>query len=337
VAAAPEWAAGAAALGSGTSAKAKLRRLTPAPGRLLSVPGFRGKQHIWCRGSSRAGAPTIIVVSGAGDFSLSWRQVQDRLVRRHRVCTYDRASLGWSGRSLQPRTGRHIVAELAALLDRAGIRGPLVVAAHSMGAVYARLFAAEHPRRVRGLALVDPGDEYLPVGIGRLARDALRKAVLAAARSQLVSARVCATGAYARRPGRLPLAAVLPHRDALTNRRLEAAWCRTWRGTAAEGLGANRTWAQARAKSLGPGSLRHRPVGIIVSADELTFVPDAALNRRIVAHWRGLQQQQRLISSRSRFRVAPRTSHLVMLDRPDLVAATVRWVVRQVEPVRPGR
>lgn len=310
-------------------AKQRIRSLTPAPGRLVAVSGFRGPQHLWCLGTSRPGQATIVVISGAGDFSLSWATVQRRLAQDRRICTYDRASLGWSARSKRPRTGRVIVRELQRLLSAGGVRGDIVLLAHSMGGIYARMFAAEHSRRVRGVVLVDPGDEHLGVRISGEARSALRSGIAQAARSNNRFAAICARGVYARHLNKLPLDPSMPKRDARTYRRLQAGWCRTWRGAAAEGLDAMHTWRHARAMSLGRSSLGDRPLVVLVSDEDLQFVADPVLNAEILSAWRDLQRQQPRLSRDSRFRVARHSSHGVMLDRPDSVVSATRWVLRR--------
>ncbi|MFN8125321.1 MAG: alpha/beta hydrolase [Candidatus Nanopelagicales bacterium] len=308
-----------------------IRQLTPAPGRRLHVPDIPGRQHLWCRGARPgAGQPTVVVVSGAGDFSLSWRQVQSTIAAHHRICTYDRPGLGWSNASGTPRTARHIIPELTRLLRAADVRGPLVVVGHSMGGIYARMFAARHLSRVRGVVLVDPGDEHLDVAISRNARRALNSAVQGAAESQTASGQVCATGAFAENLRLLPLATVFPPRDARIERRLQAGWCRIWRTTAAEGRGAARTWAQARRADIGRGSLGRRPLAVIVSSAPLHFVSEPALDREIVSTWRSLQRAQTSLSTVHRFSVARGSSHAVMLDRPGAVAARITWVLRRV-------
>ena len=306
----------------------QLRARTPAPGQLVHVRDLPGRQHLWCRGEPPySGAPTIMIISGAGDYSLSWRTVQRKLSDHHRVCTYDRAGLGWSSATATPRTGRHIIPELTRLLRAGGIRGPLLIVGHSMGGIYARMFAARHPARIRGMVLIDPGDEHLGVDISAPARQALRAGIQGAAQRQLASSRTCATGAYARNLHLLTLDTAFPPKDARTDRRLLAGRCRIWRTNAAEGSGAARTWSQARSLGMGRHSLGDQPLGILVSDAALTFVEDPSLNREIVSMWRRLQHHQVRLSPVHRFAVAHGSSHAVMLDRPAQVAAMIRWVI----------
>ncbi|MEI2716342.1 MAG: alpha/beta fold hydrolase [Candidatus Nanopelagicales bacterium] len=183
-----------------SDARAELIQRTPAPGRLIQVAGL-GHQHLWCRGPIPGPTtPTVVVISGAGDFSLSWRQVQSRLASHNRVCTYDRAGLGWSATGPSPRTGATIVDELTDLLAAGDIHGPLVMVGHSMGGIYARMFAARHPARVRAVALIDPGDERLDVTVPAAERAGMRAGTAAAVTRQLASGRQCTADVLCPRP-----------------------------------------------------------------------------------------------------------------------------------------
>jgi hypothetical protein len=61
----------------------------------------------------------------------------------------------------QPRTEADAVAELHALLGAAGVPGPYVLGAHSLGGLMARLYAAAYPGEVVGLVLVDAYNEQI--------------------------------------------------------------------------------------------------------------------------------------------------------------------------------
>ncbi|HEU4732364.1 MAG TPA: alpha/beta hydrolase family protein [Kofleriaceae bacterium] len=102
------------------------------------------------------GDPTVVFEAGDGDDSSVWASVEPD-VRLHvgvRTVVYDRAGLGKSA----PAPGSYrIEDEAAALLralDRFGVRGPIVLVAHSYGGFIARLVAAGDPRVV-GMVLVD--------------------------------------------------------------------------------------------------------------------------------------------------------------------------------------
>jgi pimeloyl-ACP methyl ester carboxylesterase len=136
----------------------------PPPGRLVDVGGH--KLHIWCTGS---GAPAVILESGLGGSSADWGYVQPEVAALTRVCSYDRAGLGYSDPGPSPRTTRRIAHELVQLLDRTGIRGPLVLVGASSGGLAARVFASEHAERVAGLVLVDASHEDQQMDVPRIA------------------------------------------------------------------------------------------------------------------------------------------------------------------------
>lgn len=123
---------------------------------LIAVSGDR-RLNIYCTG---AGRPTVLLEAGASSSTVVWGLVQPQLAKRTRVCSYDRAGMGFSDASTRPSDASNIVDDLHALLDRAGVRGPYILAAHSAGALYARLYAARYPDEVKGLVLVEPVSEY---------------------------------------------------------------------------------------------------------------------------------------------------------------------------------
>lgn len=126
----------------------------PPPGRLVDIGGYR--LHLDCRGQ---GAPTIVMDSGLGGSSLDWRLVQPDLARGTRVCTYDRAGMGWSEAGPAPRSPSRLAEELHTLLVNGGIAGPYVLVGHSLAGKNIRMFAAAHPTEVAGMVLVDARGE----------------------------------------------------------------------------------------------------------------------------------------------------------------------------------
>ena len=129
-------------------------RRFPPPGKMVDVGGHR--LHLYSTGE---GSPTVIMEAGIEGCSLTWCKVQPEVAKFTRVCSYDRAGLGWSDAGPMPRTGRQIVGELHALLQNAGIPGPYVLVGHSFGGLVVRLFAGEFPQEVADMVLVDSAHE----------------------------------------------------------------------------------------------------------------------------------------------------------------------------------
>jgi len=67
--------------------------------------------------------------------------------------------MGYSDPGPSPRTARRIASELAKLLDRSGLAGPVVLVGASIAGFNVRLFASDHPERAAGLVLVDASHE----------------------------------------------------------------------------------------------------------------------------------------------------------------------------------
>src|SRR6187200_2167142 len=138
---------------------------TPPPGRLVDIGGYR--LHLWCTGD---GAPAVILDAGLGGTSAGWGFVQPEVARFTRVCSYDRAGMGYSDPGPSPRTARRIASELAELLARGGIAGPVVLVGESIAGFDVRAFASDHPERAAGLVLVDASHEDQSHEVPRMAR-----------------------------------------------------------------------------------------------------------------------------------------------------------------------
>jgi hypothetical protein len=94
----------------------------PPPGQMYMVNGR--KMRIDCTGS---GSPTIVLDAGGGADGLMWGGVQPVLAKTTRVCSYDRAGMGWSDPLPPPRDADHVAAELHGLLAAGRINSPIVL------------------------------------------------------------------------------------------------------------------------------------------------------------------------------------------------------------------
>lgn len=102
------------------------------------------------------GSPTVILSAGLDAWSVWWLAVQPALAKRARACSWDRAGFGFSSPSAQPQDIVHTTEDLERALEGAGIGGPYVMVAHSMGAYEALRFTDLHRNSVVGMVLVDP-------------------------------------------------------------------------------------------------------------------------------------------------------------------------------------
>jgi pimeloyl-ACP methyl ester carboxylesterase len=125
------------------------------PQRLVDIGGRR--LNVLCTGK---GSPTVILEAGLVADSTAWRLVQPAISRRTRVCSYDRAGLGFSDPAGPPRDAAAIVRDLHALLRGAGIAPPYVLVGWSSGGLYTRLYQYRFPNEIAGLVEVDPDSEF---------------------------------------------------------------------------------------------------------------------------------------------------------------------------------
>lgn len=133
------------------------------PDKLVALPDGR-KLNIYCSGSGGS-KPTVIMEAGYQSWSFGWRATQELLEQRYRVCSYDRAGLGFSDFGPLPRDGAHIAADLDALITAAALKPPFVLVGHSAGGMSMRLLADRRLADVAGLVLVDPSIERQFAGI----------------------------------------------------------------------------------------------------------------------------------------------------------------------------
>ncbi len=127
----------------------------PMPGQLYDVGDH--ELHLNCTG---AGGPTVVLLGGTGETSAAWALVQPAVAGTTRVCSYDRAGQAWSDSASAPKDGVQVAADLHTLLDRAGERGPYVLAGHSVGGPYAMVYAAQYPDDVAGIVLLDSSSPH---------------------------------------------------------------------------------------------------------------------------------------------------------------------------------
>ena len=264
---------------------------TPPPGRLIDVGGHR--LHLWCTGE---GAPAVILDTGLGGSSADWGLVQPEVAKFTRVCSYDRAGMGYSDRGPSPRTARRIASELAELLQRSGITGQIVLVGASIGGLNVRVFASDHPAQVAGLVLVDASHEDQPHEIPGLAPFVPLLSTIGAFRLLGVS--------FGQPIESLPVS-VQPFARAT---RFRAAG---YRAAADEIQHMQESAAEVRT------SRRKLPVPVVVVTGRHGADGD----------WHQLQRDQASLSDRGCLIVARDSGHVVALDQPRTVVDAIRKVV----------
>jgi pimeloyl-ACP methyl ester carboxylesterase len=113
---------------------------------------------------SGTGQPTIVLLNGSGGAVEGWHKLYPAIERLGTVLAYNRLGIGRSDRPATPQTGEAIIATLRDLLGALDLAPPYILVGHSLGGLYANLFARRFPTEVAGVVFLDaaaPGDEML--------------------------------------------------------------------------------------------------------------------------------------------------------------------------------
>lgn len=273
----------------------------PAPGRMVDIGGRR--LQLFCEGPSRG--PVVILETGVLASSLYYRVAQDSIARTRRVCSYDRAGLGWSDPALYPRTLEARADDLRALLKAARIRGPYVLVGHSMGGLLVRIYAHKYPKNLAGIVLVEPSAEEFN---GRPQNVARVKATV-----QLLTGAVQAAEAGVDVPQlRVPNG---PANQAVA---LRASVYRAGQDDMAAMGGIPEEFAR-----IGPlGSLRDVPLVVVTRGKR-----DPGMSDADTLAWRAAHAQLATLSTRAVHVTAENSSHNVQWDQPELFAEAVEQVL----------
>lgn len=309
-------------LTAGAIAKSNLAKQYPAPDQLVDVGGY--KMHIHCIGQ---GSPTIILVAGNSDFSVTWAYVQPQVAQYTRVCSYDRAGLGWSEPSPHPRTANTMVEELHTLLVNANVQGPYVLVGHSLGGLLVRVYAHNYPDEVVGMVLVDSAHEEYPLrlaalGLPDFAEKYARSFEQAAGQNRLY-AFLSSTGIMALAPNNIPNLG-LPD-EAYAQWQAVFATTGFFNTALAETNAIDGMFAETRALRI--VSLGSMPL-VVLSAG--LWEPDPAYsdaeNQRIREAIQVMQSDLAVLSSDSQHIIAQQSGHFIQLDQPYLVIDAIRQV-----------
>ena len=114
--------------------------------------------NLFCSGS---GAPAVILESASG-IGLELQPAQTEVAKFTKACWYDRAGMGWSDPGPFPRTASALADDLHALLHRAGIAPPYVLAGYSYAGLPMRVFAGRYTSEIAGMVLIDTAHEDEP-------------------------------------------------------------------------------------------------------------------------------------------------------------------------------
>jgi len=259
----------------------------------------------------------VILESGLGDSWLSWYKVQPAVAKVTRVCSYDRAGLGWSDAQPEPPVSRNIALHLHGLLNNAGVKPPYVLVGHSIGGIHVRVYQNTYRSDVVGMILVDsshpdqtkrfPSQLKKWIALQRLEFKLVKQAMPFGV-PRLVG--LCGDG-----PAEI--------RDSLRTVECQTRWAETQE---AEFNAFDSSAAEGREA----GSLGSMPL-VVLSRDPnkggLPGIVGADVAKQTDVAWGQMQEELSHLSTRGSRVVANGATHYVQLDRPDLVIDAIHLAV----------
>ena len=311
----------------GSRAKARLAARYPAPGRMVDMGGYR--LHLNIQGAPVAGSPTVVMEAAHSEPCLSWAGVQPVVAKFARVCTYDRAGLGWSESSPKPRTAPSIVDELHTLLAQAGVEPPYVLVGHSIGGLYVRLYAHEYPEQVAGMVLVDSTHEEqyarMPEGIVKMQELSSKMAPLVFGLLQALNS-IGLMALLAERKGIWPMP--IPPEGRAAYMSVVFSGTRHLETAARETTSIQESFTAVRAQQI--GSLGDIPLTVIsagrpaISAGRGISAADAEQMKRLQDE---MHAELAALSTQGKRVIAQESGHYVQVDQPQVVIDAIREVV----------
>ncbi|MNH74705.1 Soluble epoxide hydrolase [compost metagenome] len=108
---------------------------------------------------SGEGTPSVILINGGSGPIEGWLRVFHDIADQTRVVAYNRFGVGGSDKPSAPQDGQTIVTSLRQLLQEIGVRPPYILVGHSLGGLYASLFARQYSEEIAGVVLLDSSHE----------------------------------------------------------------------------------------------------------------------------------------------------------------------------------
>lgn len=302
--------------GAGSLVSARLMEQNPAPGQMVNAGG--SSMHIHCMGK---GSPTVILAAGLDDFSIFWSLVQPETAQTTRVCSYDRAGLGWSEPSSSPRTSETMVDELHELLVNARVDPPYVLVGHSFGGALMRLYAHKHPNDIAGMVLVDAAPDDLFARV-----PSWRNAIEGKLGLYRTLAPLSSWGVLAFAPESIPNRGM--SEDVLAQYRAIAVSTQYFQTGIAENKAFENNLAEIRAKNINLGAT---PL-VVISRGYWEPMPgfSASENQQAWQAWQEMQVELLSLSSNSRQIIATESEHSIQLQQPELVIDAIQQLVDTV-------
>jgi pimeloyl-ACP methyl ester carboxylesterase len=242
-----------------------------------------------------------------------------------RIVAYDRAGLGWSDPSPNPRDAHTMAVELYKMLTSAQIPGPYILVGHSLGGSVSRQFAAKYPGEVAGLIMVDSAHEqqvkHFPESLVKMVES--MKGMMA------VMKWMSKLGIFALKPSLISIG---------DNDKLSKEVVRQMRGVmASSNSHAAALIAETEcvfvAKAQPVSTLGNLPLTVIRHGQlDANAVPPSlgqSVRDEYERAWQKLQAEIASLSLRGRLIIAARSGHNIVYDQPEIIIESILEIVEE--------
>lgn len=278
------------------------------------------RMNLVCSGSRDPALPTVVFDSGLSDWSFSWALVQPAIAKITRVCSFDRAGLGFSDPARRSGTSAHAVEDLHRLLQRAGIAPPYLLVGHSLGGLHMQLYAASYRHDISAMLLLDPVPSD---GIARL------DAIGAGAESRRLTAEVAHARGCRRDIAQGSVAAgwqslCIEPDDARYSADINAARRAIAQSRTFQDAQLSETTNYANGVSLAQVREARRDYGAL----PLVVLSAARSDPVLDAEWQKMHRELAAQSSLGRHQTVPGSGHYLQLDAPQVVIESIVELLR---------
>jgi len=102
-----------------------------------------------------SGDVNVVFINGFRTKLDSWEQVYPVISKTNKVLLFNRYGVGKSSKATQEQTGEIVVGEIHNFFSKLKMQPPFLFVAHSLGGIFANLYARTYPDEISGVVFVD--------------------------------------------------------------------------------------------------------------------------------------------------------------------------------------
>jgi pimeloyl-ACP methyl ester carboxylesterase len=101
------------------------------------------------------GKPNIVLINGGSGPIEGWMKIITEISKSSSVFSYNRFGVTGSDKPKEPQDGKTIVRTLREALTIIGFEPPFILVGHSLGGLYANLYARLYPNELAGVVFLE--------------------------------------------------------------------------------------------------------------------------------------------------------------------------------------